>query len=89
MNILPLYSQYIFSCLIYITNNKHLCITNQEIHNINTRSNPQFHISSTNITKFEKGLFYSRIQLFSHLQSHIRSLSDDIKLFKKTKTLPS
>ena len=67
MNIPPFYSQYIFSCLVCITNNKHLCINNQEIHNINTRSNPQFHISSTSLTKFEKGVHYSGIQLFSHL----------------------
>jgi len=38
MKILPFYSQYIFTCLIYVTNNKHLCITNQEIHNIHTIS---------------------------------------------------
>ena len=50
MNILPFYSQYIF-CLIYITNNKHLFIINQEIHNINTRSNPKFHFPSNNLTK--------------------------------------
>jgi len=81
MNILPFYSQYTFSCLIYITNNKHLVITNQEIHNINTKSNPKFLISSTNLTKFKKGVYYSGIQLFSYLQSHIRSLCDDIKPF--------
>jgi hypothetical protein len=57
MNIPPFYSQYIFSCLVYITKNKHLCINNQEIHNINTRSNPQFHISSTNLTKSENGVY--------------------------------
>jgi hypothetical protein len=41
----------IMTCLVYITNNKRLCINNQEIHNINTRSNPQFLISSTNLKK--------------------------------------
>jgi len=89
MNILSFYSQYTFSCLIYIPNNKYLSITNQEIHNINNKSNPKFHISSTNLTKLKKGVYYSGIQLFSHLRSHIRSLSDDIKLSRETKTLPS
>jgi hypothetical protein len=69
--------------------NKHLFITNQEIHNINTKSNPEFHISSTNLTKFKKGVHNSGIQLFIYPQPHIRSLSYDIKLFRKTKTLPS
>jgi hypothetical protein len=84
MNILPWYSQYTLSCPIYVTNNKHLFMPNQEIQNINTRSNPKFHISSTNLTKSKKGVYYSGIQHFSHLSSYIRSLSDDIKLFRET-----
>ena len=28
--------------------------------------------------------YYSGIKLFNHLPSHLRSLSDDIKLFRKT-----
>lgn len=50
MKILTFYSQYTFSCLINIMNSKHLLILNQEIQNINIRSNPKFHIPSTNLT---------------------------------------
>jgi len=81
MKILPFYSHYIFSLLIYI-DNIHLFLTNQEIHYINTSSNLKFHIPSSNLTKFQKGVYYSGIKLFSHLPSHIRSLSADTKLFR-------
>lgn len=50
MKILPFHSQHTF-CLMYITSNKHLLITNQEIHNINTRSNSKLHIPGSNLTK--------------------------------------
>jgi len=69
MKILPSYSQYIFSWLINIMNNKHLFIPNQEIHNINTTSNPKFHIPRTNLAKFQKWMHYSGIKLFYHLPS--------------------
>jgi hypothetical protein len=81
MNILPFYSHYIFSLLMYI-DNIHLFITNQEIHYINTRSNLKFHIPSSNLIKFQKGICYSEIKLFTHLPSLIRSLSADTKLFR-------
>jgi hypothetical protein len=56
MKILPFYSQYIFSVLIYIINNRHLFTTNQEVHNLNTRSNLKFHVPGANLTKFQKGV---------------------------------
>jgi len=43
LEILPLKSQYIFSVLLFVVKNKELFITNQEIHNINTRFNINLH----------------------------------------------
>jgi len=63
MKILHFYSQYIyiFSLLIHTVDNRHLFITNQAIHNINTRSNLKFHIPNSNLTKYQKGEYYSGI----------------------------
>jgi hypothetical protein len=44
---LPFYSQYIFSLLMYVANNKHLCAKNLEVHNHNTRSANNFHAPIT------------------------------------------
>jgi hypothetical protein len=67
---------------MYLVDNRHLFITNKEIHNINTRSNHKFHIRSSNLTTFQKRVYYSGIKLFRHPLSHIRHLYYDTKLFR-------
>ena len=52
------------------------------MHNVNTRSNLKFRIPSSEMTKFQREAHYSGIKLYNHLPSHIRSLSDDTKLFR-------
>jgi hypothetical protein len=79
---LPLQSQYIFSVLLFVVKNKDLYSTNQEIHNINTRSNINLHPLVCNLTIFQKGAYSSGIKLFNHLPLKVKSLSNDIKLFK-------
>jgi hypothetical protein len=44
-------------------------ITYQDIHNINTGSNPKFRIPSTDLTKFQKAVYYSGIKIFNHVIS--------------------
>ena len=44
MEILLLYSQYIFSLLMNVVNNKHLFTKNLEVHNHDTRSDNNFHL---------------------------------------------
>jgi len=83
LEILPLQSQYIFSVLLlFVAKNKGLYITNQEIHNITTRSNINLHPLVCNLTVFQKGAYYSGIKLFNHLPLKIKSLTNEIKLFK-------
>jgi hypothetical protein len=82
MEILPLQSQYIFSVLLFVVKNKDLYSTNQEIHNINTGSNINLHLPVCNLTLFQKGAYFSGIKLFNHLPLRIKSLSNEIKLFK-------
>ena len=82
LQILPLQSQYIFSVLFYVVNDKDLHTTNQEIPNINTRSNINLHPPVCKLTIFQKGAYFSGIELFNHLPLKIKSLSNKIKLFK-------
>lgn len=67
--------------LICTVDNRHLFITNQEINHANTTSNLKIRIPSSDLTEFQKGLYYSGIKLFNHLPFHI-SLSDDTKLLR-------
>jgi len=70
---LPLKSQYIFSVLLlFMVNNKDLHRTNQEIHNINTRSNIKIYPSLCILTSLQKGAYYSGIKLFNQLPLKIK-----------------
>jgi len=82
LEILPLQSQYIFSVLLFVVKSKDLFSTNQEIHNINTRSNINLHFPVCNLTLLQKGAYFSGIKLYNHLPPRIKSLSNEIKLFK-------
>jgi len=65
-----------------VVKNKDLFTTNHEIHNINTRSNINLHPPVCNLTIFQKGVYLYGIKLFNHLPLKIKSLSNEIKLFK-------
>jgi len=82
LEILPLQSQYIFSVLLFVVKNKDLYTIKQEIHNIATRSNTNLNPPVCNVTVFQKGAHCSGIKLFNHLPIKIKSLSNEIKLFK-------
>jgi hypothetical protein len=82
LEILPLYSQYIFSLLIFVIKNKHLFSTNYDIHNVRTRFKTNLHPAIANLTKFQKGVYYSEIKIFNNLPHNIKNLSSDIKMFR-------
>ena len=64
MKILPVYSQYTFSVLMYVVNNKHLFTRNLEVHNHDTRSAKISHLPITNLTIYQKGAYYTGIKTF-------------------------
>jgi hypothetical protein len=82
MEILPFYSQYIFSLSMYVVNNKQSFIKNWEIHNHNTRSANKLHVPAANITKYKKGACYMGTKIFNHLPNHIKGLVNEKKVFK-------
>jgi hypothetical protein len=65
-----------------VVKSKEVFATNQEVRSINTRSTTNFHLPACNLTIFQKGAYYSGIKLFNHLPQKIKSLSNEIKLFK-------
>jgi hypothetical protein len=70
LKILPLMSQYIFSLLLFVAENRDLYESNSEIHNINTRFSSDLHTPLANLTTFQKGPLYSGIKVFNHLPSN-------------------
>jgi len=55
---------FFFPVLLFVVMNKDLYTTNQEIHNIITRSNINLHPPVCYLTVFQKGTYYSGIKLF-------------------------
>jgi hypothetical protein len=85
--VLPFYSQYLLSLLIFIIDNILLFKTNSELYEINTRNIKNFHLSQPRLTIYRNGVHFMGIKAFNHLPSHIKRLSDDKNHFKNTEKL--
>ena len=84
MGIMMLYSQYIYSLVLYTSNNKHLFDANNEIHEYKTRNNSNLHCPIADVSKFSKGAYISGIKVFNHLPQYSKALPNDHKYFKST-----
>jgi hypothetical protein len=69
LNILPFYSQYIFSLLIFVTDNISLFKINSELYEIDTRNKNNFHPSQPSLSIYRNGVYYMSIKTFNHLPS--------------------
>jgi hypothetical protein len=56
LEILPFYSQHIFSLLLFLDKNKFQ--VNSEIYHYSTRQKSHLHQPSANLTKYQKGVYY-------------------------------
>jgi hypothetical protein len=61
------YLNHLVSISILVTQNKHLYVTNQEIYNTDTRFKTNLYPPISNLTKYQKGPYYSEIKTFNHL----------------------
>ena len=84
MEIMIFYSQYTYSLLLYIVNNKHQFITNRETHKYRTRSSNNLRLPTVNLSKFNKGAYKTGVKVFNHLPQYIKSLVNDPICFKST-----
>jgi len=82
LEILPLYSQYIYWISIYVTKYKHVFYTNNQIHSIHTIFKTNLHPPTANLTNFQKAVHYSAIKIFNNLPHEIKDLANDILPFR-------
>jgi hypothetical protein len=85
MEIMMLYSQYIYSLLLYAINNKYLFNIKNEIHKYKTRPLNNLHLPAVNLTKCNKGAYIysiSGIKVVNHLPQAIKMLVTDVRSFK-------
>ena len=65
-----------------VIKNKHLFYTNNQIYSIHTRFKTNLHPPTANLTKFQKGVYYSAIKIFNNLPHENKDLVNDILPFR-------
>jgi hypothetical protein len=83
LNILTLKSQYIFSLSLFVINNRHHFEANSEMHNVNTRTRHDLHYPQSQLSAFQKGVYYTGIKVFNGLPVSIKELSINTQQFKQ------
>ena len=84
LNILPFYSQYIFSLLLFVEKNINKFTLNSTVHSVNTRHCSDLHLSAVHLTEVQKGIYHSAVKAFNSLLPGIKCLSKSIRRFKST-----
>ena len=84
LQILPFPSQYIFSLLTFVVNNRHLFLSNSAVCDTHTHHNNDLHLPSVSLSLVQKGVLYSGCKIYNHFPSNIKNLSNNVTLFKST-----
>jgi len=74
----------IFLLSIFVIKNEHLFYTNKQIHSIHTRYKTNLHLPTANLTKIQKGVYYSAIKIFNNLPHNIKDLANEIVLYRNS-----
>jgi hypothetical protein len=82
LNILPILSQYIFSILLFVSQNKNKFLSNSQVHKINTRQTSNLYVPTAKLTIYQMGFYYSGIKIYNHLPTAIKDVSGDKNKFK-------
>jgi hypothetical protein len=70
------------STLRFVIKNREFFITNNEIHEHDTRQVHNFHFPPANSKKYQSGVFYVGVKLYNSLPSYIEEESKNIKKFE-------
>jgi len=84
LKLLPLSVQYIYSLLMFVVNNRNLFFDNADLYSVKTRNSYNLHPPLSHLTKYQKGVHYAGIRVFSHLPPSIKNIANETKMFKKT-----
>jgi hypothetical protein len=82
LNILPFYSQYMYSLLLLVAKNASKFIISSEIYTINTRQIINLYLPSVNLSICKNGPYFMGIKIFNHLPRDMRKLLYDLNKFK-------
>ena len=84
MRINTFYSQYTYSLILFVVNNKYIFATNSEIHKHNTRNKYDRHPSLSDLEKFKKRPCISGIKAYNHLPQYLKTLDRNSSSFRSS-----
>jgi hypothetical protein len=67
---------------MFVVKHKDLFALNMEFHSINIRHKLDLHVPLVNLSKVQKGVYYSSITLFNSLPLSIKQVAHDLNIFK-------
>jgi len=67
---------------MFVVKHKDIFTFKSELHEINTRHKLDLHVPSVNLTKVQKGVYYSGVTLFNSLPLGIKKLAHNTNKFK-------
>jgi hypothetical protein len=70
------------SLSMFVVQNKNFFLTNNENHNIDTRQRNNLYLPRANLTIYQKGAYYSGIEMFNNLPWEIKTVADNQNKFK-------
>ena len=82
LKILPLTSQYIFSLLVFVVNNRNYFTPNSAIYDSNTRHKNDLHLPQVTLTMYQRGVYYSGIKVFNSNPRVLKDISNKPDKFK-------
>ena len=60
---------------MFVFQNKNLFLTSNENHNLDTRQRTNLYLPQANLTIYQKGAYYSGINIFNHLPLEIKNVA--------------
>jgi hypothetical protein len=66
-----------------VNKNNELYVTNDAIHNYNTRQNKNLHQPAAHHTQYQKGVLYKGTKMYNNLPTYIKQESPNAKKFAK------
>ena len=67
---------------MFVVQNKNPFLTNNENHNLDTRQRNNLYLPQENLTIYQKGAYYSGIQIFNNLPLEIKNVAGNQNKFK-------
>jgi hypothetical protein len=69
---------------MFVVNNRNLFLDNADLYSVQTRNSYNLHLPLPHLTKYQKGVHYAGIWLFSHMPIFIKNTVMKQKGSKKT-----